>query len=152
MHVRLADHAATEAFATHLCQYLRQGDLITFEGELGVGKTTVARQIIRTLSERPTEEVPSPTFNLVLIYAFPRLTIWHFDLYRIEAPEETWEIGLEDALAEGIALVEWPDRLGSYLPEDRIDIGLTYDGGGRAAEVTGRGTLEDRVSAWQELA
>ena len=149
MHVRLADHTATEAFAAHLCQYLRQGDLVTFEGELGVGKTAVARQIIRTLSERPAEEVASPTFNLVLIYAFPHITIWHFDLYRIEAPEETWEIGLEDALAEGIALVEWPDRLGSYLPEDRIDIGLTYDGPGRAAEVIGRGAFKDRVRAWQ---
>ena len=149
MHVRLADLGATEAFAAHLCQYLRHGDLVALQGELGVGKTAIARQIIRTLSERPGEEVASPTFNLVLIYAFPRVTIWHFDLYRIKAPEETWEIGLEDALAEGIALVEWPNRLGPYLPEDRIDIGLTYDGTGRTAEVVGRGAFKDRVRGWQ---
>jgi len=149
MHVRLADLGATEAFAAHLCQYLCQGDLVALQGELGVGKTAVARQIIRTLAERPGEEVASPTFNLVLIYAFPRVTIWHFDLYRIGAPEETWELGLEDALAEGIALVEWPDRLGPYLPEDRIDIDLTYDGPGRIAEVVGRGALEERVRAWE---
>lgn len=149
MHVRLADLGATEAFAAHLCQHLRQGDLVALQGELGVGKTAVARQIIRTLAERPGEEVASPTFNLVLIYAFPRVTIWHFDLYRIGAPEETWELGLEDALAEGIALVEWPDRLGPYLPEDRIDIDLTYDEPGRSVEVVGRGAFEERVRAWQ---
>jgi tRNA threonylcarbamoyl adenosine modification protein YjeE len=149
MHVRLANLAATEAFATHLCQFLRQGDLVALHGELGAGKTAIARQIIRTLAVRPDEEVASPTFNLVLVYAFPGVTIWHFDLYRIGTPEETWELGLEDALAEGIALVEWPDRLGPYLPEDRIDISLTYDGPGRTADVVGQGAFESRVRGWQ---
>ncbi|MEK9945461.1 MAG: tRNA (adenosine(37)-N6)-threonylcarbamoyltransferase complex ATPase subunit type 1 TsaE [Alphaproteobacteria bacterium] len=149
MLIRLADLAETESFAARLCQYLNKGDLIALHGELGVGKTVVARQIIRTLGARPNEEVSSPTFNLVLVYAFPHVTIWHFDLYRINAPEETWELGLEDALAEGIALVEWPERLGDYLPDDRIDIALRYDGTGRSAEVVGRGACADRVAAWQ---
>ncbi|NQV81267.1 MAG: tRNA (adenosine(37)-N6)-threonylcarbamoyltransferase complex ATPase subunit type 1 TsaE, partial [Alphaproteobacteria bacterium] len=75
------------------------------------------------------------------------MIIWHFDLYRINAPEETWELGLEDALAEGIALVEWPERLGQYLPEDRIDVVLSYEGSGRVAEITGRGAHKDRIEA-----
>ncbi|CAN0542943.1 unnamed protein product [Laminaria digitata] len=149
MHVRLADLAATEAFAAALARHLQQGDLVALHGELGVGKTAIARQIIRTMGDRPDEEVASPTFNLVLVYAFPQMTVWHFDLYRIDAPEETWELGLEDALAEGIALVEWPDRLGSYLPEDRIDIVLSYDGTGRVADVTGCGACADRVAEWR---
>lgn len=149
MHVRLADLAATETFAAYLGRHLRKGDLVALHGDLGVGKTALARQIIRTLGDRPDEEVASPTFNLVLVYAFPQITIWHFDLYRIGAPEEIWELGLEDALAEGIALVEWPERMGSLLPVDRIDIALKYDGTGRIAEVFGLGACADRVATWR---
>lgn len=149
MLIRLADLAETQAFAARLGQYLEKGDLVALHGEVGVGKTVVARQIIRTLGARPNEEVASPTFNLVLVYAFPHVNIWHFDLYRINAPEETWELGLEDALAEGIGLVEWPERLGDYLPDDRVDILLRYDGSGRAVEVEGRGAFADRVAAWR---
>ncbi|MDA1058755.1 MAG: tRNA (adenosine(37)-N6)-threonylcarbamoyltransferase complex ATPase subunit type 1 TsaE [Proteobacteria bacterium] len=147
MQVRLADLVATDAFAARLSRSLRKGDFVALRGELGVGKTVVARQIIRTIGGVPAEEVASPTFNLVLIYGYPHMIIWHFDLYRINAPEETWELGLEDALAEGIALVEWPERLGQYLPEDRIDVVLSYEGSGRVAKITGRGAHKDRIEA-----
>jgi tRNA threonylcarbamoyladenosine biosynthesis protein TsaE len=126
---------------------LRRGDFVALRGELGVGKTVVARQVIRTIAGSPTEEVASPTFNLVLVYGYPHMIVWHFDLYRIRSPEETWELGLEDALAEGIALVEWPDRLGPYLPDDRIDIALHHDGDGRMVEISGSGALANRVDA-----
>ncbi len=126
---------------------MRRGDFVALRGELGVGKTVVARQVIRTIAGSPTEEIASPTFNLVLVYGYPHMIVWHFDLYRINAPEETWELGLEDALAEGVALVEWPERLGPYLPEDRIDIVLRYDGAGRVAEISGSGVQTGRVEA-----
>jgi tRNA threonylcarbamoyladenosine biosynthesis protein TsaE len=115
----LADLAATDRLARRLAPLLRPGDFVGLAGDLGTGKTTFARFVIAAISGQP-EEVPSPTFNLVLVYAFPRLTIWHVDLYRLRAPEEANELGIEDALAEGVALVEWPDRLGPYVPDDRL--------------------------------
>ena len=122
------------------------GDFIGLIGELGSGKTAFAREFIRARSD-PSEEVPSPTFNLVLVYAFPGVVIWHFDLYRLRVPEETVELGLEDALAEGISLVEWPDRFGYFMPEERLDIEFHHspDGGGRTAALTGYGTWAARL-------
>lgn len=144
MRCRLATLDATNAFAAAIAPHLTVGDFVGLSGDLGTGKTAVARQIIRTIAARPDEEVASPTFNLVLVYSYPHMSIWHFDLYRIDKPEETFELGLEDALAEGIALVEWPARLGPYLPEDRLDIALAHDGAARTAEVTACGAMAAR--------
>lgn len=122
------------------------GDFIGLIGELGSGKTTFARDFIRARGD-PREEVASPTFNLVLVYAYPDVTIWHFDLYRLRVPEETVELGLEDALAEGISLVEWPDRFGYFMPRERLDIEFQHspNGGGRTAALTGCGTWAARL-------
>jgi tRNA threonylcarbamoyladenosine biosynthesis protein TsaE len=145
MKCRLPGIDATKAFAVEISRHLERGDFVGLRGDLGTGKTVMAREMIRALGGVADEDVASPTFNLVLVYSYPHMTIWHFDLYRITTPEETFELGLEDALAEGIALVEWPERLGPYLPEDRFDIVLQHDADGRLAEVTATGACSDRL-------
>ena len=121
----LASEAATAALAALLARSARAGDVFALAGELGTGKTTFARAFIRSL-HGPKEEVPSPTFTLVQVYereagAAP---IWHFDLYRLTHPEEVFELGLEEAIAHAIVLIEWPERLGPWLPRERLDIRL----------------------------
>ena len=108
---------------------------------MGSGKTAFARALIRARLGRPTEEVPSPTFTLVQLYEHGRGAIWHFDLYRLNAPEEAWELGIEDAFARAIALIEWPEKLGPLLPADRLEVNLAQGAGagGRLITVTPHG-------------
>ena len=122
--VDLPDEAATAGLAGRLAGRARRGDVIGLEGDLGSGKTTFARAFIRALGSGG-EEVPSPTFTLVETYAFAnRPPVWHFDLYRLTAPEETYELGIEDAFAEGVSLIEWPERLGPLLPAEHLMVAL----------------------------
>jgi hypothetical protein len=104
-------------------------------GDLGAGKTTLARAILATLGV--TEEVPSPTFTLVQTYETPRLAVSHFDLYRLKLARETEELGFDDALANGAVLVEWPERAPEALPVDALHVRLSLDGGARMARLTG---------------
>lgn len=115
---------ATATLAATLAPNLSAGDVITLEGELGTGKTTFARGLIGALAG--PGEVPSPTFTLVQVYDAQPAPLWHFDLYRISAPEEAYELGIEEALADGICLIEWPDRLGALLPDDRLAVQFAY--------------------------
>lgn len=141
----LPDLQATARLAAALARVARKGDCITLTGDLGAGKTALARFFIHSASGRH-DDVASPTFNLVLVYAYPAVTIWHFDLYRLRMPEETFELGVEDALAEGIALIEWPDRLGPYLPDDRLDITLeTMSEESRAVTLQAGPSWRDRL-------
>ena len=142
----LADEAATERFAAGIARLAHRGDVIALWGDLGAGKTTFARGFLRTLGI--VEDVPSPTFTLVQSYATGDLTTYHFDLYRIESAEEIYELGIEDAFADGISLIEWPDRLGGLLPEDRLDITLDIVPSGRRARATGHGSWIDRLPAF----
>ncbi len=112
----------TEKLAQELAVKLSAGDVVLLSGDLGAGKTVFARALIRALSNDPHLDVPSPTFTLAQTYDTPRGTIWHFDLYRIEDEEEIYELGWEDALSEGIVLVEWPERLGSLAPPDALAV------------------------------
>ena len=118
----LLDPAATAAAAGTLAKLCQPGDVICLFGDLGAGKTTFARGFLRALGV--ADEIPSPTFNLLLTYDTAAGTIWHFDLYRLNEPNEIIELGFEDALADGISLIEWPNRLGNWLPERRIEIYL----------------------------
>ncbi|MEQ1781476.1 MAG: tRNA (adenosine(37)-N6)-threonylcarbamoyltransferase complex ATPase subunit type 1 TsaE, partial [Hyphomonadaceae bacterium] len=102
-------------------------------GFLGAGKTTLARALIRRLAG-PETEVPSPTFTLVQTYPTDPFPIWHFDLYRLEDPGEARELGLEEAV-DGLAVIEWPERLGRYLPHARLEVQLSFDGAGRIARL-----------------
>ena len=112
----------TAKIAKTLAKTLKKGDILCLYGDLGVGKTVFSRALIRTLCENPTLEVPSPTFTLVQIYEYHTHKIRHFDLYRLEDPDEIYEIGWQDALYEGITIIEWPIKLGALLPKKRIDI------------------------------
>ncbi len=148
--LRLPDVAATARLAGALADLVRQGDVIGLGGTLGAGKTTLARALINALARRggaPGEEVPSPTFTLVQAYDLPGITVSHFDLYRIEQPEEVFELGLDDAIADGVVLIEWPERLDGLLPADRLDLVLSPGPGPdeRIAELTGHGAWADRL-------
>src|SRR5262250_251727 len=128
----LPNEAATEQLGATLAERLKPGDVVGLKGELGAGKTTLARAILRAAAGDPDLIVPSPTFTLVEIYETARGTFWHFDLYRLEAPEQVYELGWEDALAEGIVLIEWPQRLGPLLPK-HLSVTLEVNGDGRRA-------------------
>ncbi|MFV3129763.1 tRNA (adenosine(37)-N6)-threonylcarbamoyltransferase complex ATPase subunit type 1 TsaE [Niveispirillum sp. KHB5.9] len=144
----LPDEAATAALATRIAPHLRAGDVVTLRGDLGAGKTALARAIIRHLAGDPAEEVPSPTFTLVQTYDHLSPPLWHFDLYRLTDPGEVVELGWEEA-RESCALVEWPERLGSLMPRDRLDVELTLDGPtARRAVLTGHGAWALRLEGF----
>ena len=126
--IALPDQEATERLAASLAPRLRAGDVVALGGDLGAGKTTLARALIRALAEDPEEEVPSPTFTLVQSYDTPAGPLWHFDLYRLSGPDEVLELGWDEALATAILLVEWPDRLGRLAPPGRLELTLTATG------------------------
>ncbi|MEK9968054.1 MAG: tRNA (adenosine(37)-N6)-threonylcarbamoyltransferase complex ATPase subunit type 1 TsaE [Ferrovibrio sp.] len=161
---QLPDEAATAALAVQLADRLKPGDAILLDGPLGVGKTSFARAMIRHLSGDAGTEVPSPSFNLVLTYdtASPGLagaTLWHFDLYRVSDPRELDELGLDEALHEGVALIEWPDRLGAYAPSTALTVALsllTDAAGPRQAELRGNagwtGRLADLPASFEHAA
>jgi N-acetylmuramate 1-kinase len=113
---------------------VRPGDLVALSGALGAGKTTLARAIIHALGCDAREEIPSPTFTLVQTYATRRMTVAHFDLYRLNVASELDELGLDLALKQGIALIEWPERAGGVLPASRLEILLEDENGGSAGE------------------
>jgi tRNA threonylcarbamoyladenosine biosynthesis protein TsaE len=139
----LPDETATERLGAALAGRLRPRDLVALQGGLGAGKTTLARAILRAASGDPRLIVPSPTFTLVEVYETPQGSFWHFDLYRLEAPDQVFELGWEDARADGIALIEWPERLGGLLPKERLVVTLAIEGDGRRATIEG----EERFSA-----
>jgi tRNA threonylcarbamoyladenosine biosynthesis protein TsaE len=144
---RLPDEAATARLGRALARTLGRHEAICLKGVLGAGKTTLARALIRARTNAG-EEVPSPTFTLVQFYEGKGLTLAHFDLYRIERAEEANEIGLDEALEDGAAVIEWPERLGRRLPRDRLDIELTIVGEppleSRLARLSPHGAWEGR--------
>lgn len=134
------DLSATARLAAVLAASARPGDLLALWGDLGSGKTALARALIRARTGDPDEEVPSPTFTLLQVYdGADGVPVFHYDLYRLERPEDVWELDLEDALASGVTLIEWPERLGSLLPVDRLDVRLEEvagDPSGPARQIT----------------
>ncbi|WP_296551420.1 tRNA (adenosine(37)-N6)-threonylcarbamoyltransferase complex ATPase subunit type 1 TsaE [Phenylobacterium sp.] len=142
--IALPTEADTEALGRRLAPLLQAGEAICLSGGLGVGKSCLARALIRALTSQD-EEAPSPTFTLVQTYPGREFEIAHFDLYRLEDPDEAWEIGLEEALDHGAALIEWPERLEGRLPSDRLDLELSVAGEGRTARLTGHGAWKERI-------
>jgi N-acetylmuramate 1-kinase len=134
--VELPDEAASEAFATSLAMMLRPGDLVLLQGELGAGKTTFARALIRAVANDPELEVPSPTFTLVQSYELPGLAVAHMDFYRLDDPGEVAELGVDDALETGAVIIEWPERAGTMLPPGGLIVRLEEQGSGRDAHIT----------------
>ncbi len=126
----LANEKETEALAARLAGLARPGDFIALIGDLGAGKTVFARAFIRALNrEGPEEEVPSPTFTIIQSYDRGSVTVHHVDLYRLEEPEEALELGLDEARSDGVIVMEWPERLGRYLPGDRLDVVMEFGDG-----------------------
>lgn len=141
----LPNQASTARLAAALGAALGASDLLALYGDLGAGKTTLARALIQSLNPAETE-VPSPTFTLVQQYAVPAGPLYHFDLYRLSAPEEVYELGWEEA-RRGIILVEWPERLGRLLPAGRLDVTLVYgrDENSRSATLRGAENMIEQV-------
>ena len=148
---RLSDETATARLGATIAAALRRGDFIALFGPLGAGKSTLARGLVRALAG-DDEEVPSPTFTLIQLYDGPDFPLAHLDLYRLKRPDEAWELGLEDALADGAAVVEWPERLGDDLPADRLEVALSAATGAdaapdeRLARLRGFGSWSTRVA------
>ncbi len=140
---RLESMEATQRLGAAVARQLWSGEAVCLAGPLGAGKTTLARGLIRAVTS-PTEEIPSPTFTLVQLYEGRAFPISHFDLYRLSRVEEIEELGLDDALALGAAVIEWPDRLRGRLPPDRLDIVLGFDQEGRSARLEPHGAWEGR--------
>jgi len=141
----LADEAATARLAARVAGLVEVRDIIALRGPLGSGKSSFARAFIRALGTG-TEEVPSPTFTLVETYRFPgRPPVWHFDLYRLAAAEDVFELGIEDAWSEGIALIEWPELIAALLPAECLDITLAP-----GATPSARRATIDGPARWHE--
>jgi tRNA threonylcarbamoyladenosine biosynthesis protein TsaE len=138
--IELPNLAATEALAGAVAALARPADVILLEGALGTGKTTFARAFLRAATGDPALEVPSPTFTLVQSYDTPIGTVHHFDLWRLDSPEGLAELGWEQA-GDGIVLVEWPDRLGVWRPDDAFTVAL---------QVTGTDSRGAVLSGWPD--
>ena len=146
--IDLTDAEATTALGEAVAPRLEPGEAVLLYGPLGMGKSTLARGLIRALAGED-EDVPSPTFTLVQFYETDP-PIAHFDLYRLSRPEEAFEIGLDEALDVGAALIEWPERLGDdparALGPDRLTITLEERGEGRHATVSGAGAWAEKIN------
>lgn len=143
----LQDEASTDAFGLWLAPALRAGDTVLLSGPIGAGKTHLARAILRRRLGATTE-VPSPTFTLVQPYDDKGLIIVHADLYRVQHPDEVMELGLEEAMTQGIALIEWPERLGPYRPADALDLTLAALGEGRHVAASGSARLVKHIAGF----
>jgi len=121
------------AIGARIGAVLIAGDTVALTGDLGAGKTTLVRGLIQ--AALPETEVPSPTYTLVQTYDFPEYELWHCDLYRLKHPDEAFEIGLIDAFGDAVCLVEWPDKIGSYLPEEALHLHIWFKGEGREIEL-----------------
>ena len=140
---RLNTEADTARIGAAVGAALEKGEAICLSGPLGAGKSVLARGLIRGLLPSQAD-IPSPTFTLVQFYDAPGLRIGHFDLYRLVDPDEAFEIGLDEAMREGAAVIEWAEKLGRHLPADRLDIQIAIDGAARRARLTGHGAWEGR--------
>ncbi|HEX2668805.1 MAG TPA: tRNA (adenosine(37)-N6)-threonylcarbamoyltransferase complex ATPase subunit type 1 TsaE [Gammaproteobacteria bacterium] len=135
MRLGLKDAAATEAAGAALGKVLPAGDLVIYlHGDLGAGKTTLVRGMIRSLGH--PGRVPSPTYTLVEPYELGRLSLKHLDLYRIADPEELAFLGVREM--QGTVLIEWPERGAHFLPNPDLECRLTVAAPGRVLEAEGR--------------
>ena len=149
--IDLPDLAATGAFGRRLAGQLRRGDVVALKGGLGAGKTTLARAVVAGLSP-DAGDVPSPTFTLVQTYPVTLgdgpAEVWHFDLYRLDRPDQVYELGIEEALAEAVSLIEWPELAAGLLPKEHlltIELRITQ-GQKRQALIEGGATWRDRLA------
>ncbi len=145
-----SSEAQTCRLANDLSNYASVGDFLGLSGDLGAGKSIFARGFLRALAGNTDLEVPSPTFTLVQAYEGLRINATHFDLYRILDSAEVDELGVEDALIEGLVVVEWPDRIDENLFVDRLMIAIDdLSPAQRKITLSGFGTWQPRLKRWQ---
>ncbi len=148
----LRDEAATVRLGAELALMLALGDCVCLAGDLGAGKTTLARAIIQSLSPADVRpEVPSPTFTLVQTYDDTRIPVGHYDCYRLKDADEIIETGFEEDLDQRLILIEWPERIAPYLPADRLTIDLAIEGEGRRATLSATGALGQRLARFEAI-
>lgn len=150
--VTLDNLAATKRLGVFLAEILRAGDVVALSGSLGAGKSELARAIIS--HHNPDEiDIPSPTFTLVQSYEMLDGTpLLHFDMYRLEQPEDSLELGIEDAFYDGVSLVEWPTRIGHFLPDSALNLELTItDGARRQLTITASDDWVERLTGITNL-
>ncbi|NVO17000.1 MAG: tRNA (adenosine(37)-N6)-threonylcarbamoyltransferase complex ATPase subunit type 1 TsaE [Rhodoplanes sp.] len=151
----LPDEQAMQQLAVDLASAVDPGDAVMLSGDLGAGKTTLARAMIRHLADDPELDVPSPTFTLVQSYDLPRFTLMHADFYRLSGSEELTELGLDDIPAGAVVLIEWPDRAPDLAPPDRLEIEIRLDPDtgpdARVVRLTGHGSLAGRAERMLRL-
>src|SRR5271166_2305149 len=144
------DEAATLTFAAAQAAWLEPGDFVALIGDLGAGKTTFARALIRALVEAPDLEAPSPTFTLMQTYESQRGPVVHADFYRLRGVLELENLGWDEAIAEAIAIVEWPERIAEALPARRLEVRIlfdpSHDPGWRILELRGFGQVAKRLA------
>ncbi|PDT83581.1 tRNA (adenosine(37)-N6)-threonylcarbamoyltransferase complex ATPase subunit type 1 TsaE [Sinorhizobium sp. BJ1] len=141
----LKDEAATIELGEDLALALKKGDCVGLSGDLGAGKSTIARAFLRAMADDDSLEVPSPTFTLVQAYDL-RIPVAHFDLYRLADASELDELGFDEALSEGICLVEWPEKAEEALPAQRITLSFTHESEGRRVRITGPDAALERIA------
>lgn len=146
MKIKIKTQAETEEIAQQIAQIAEIGDVIALHGDLGVGKSVFSRSFIRTLTSED-EEVPSPTFTLVQMYEADFGDLYHFDMYRLESPDDSLELGIEEAFNDGVSLIEWPSKLGSYLPWDCLNLEISpgENETARVLEFSSQGSWLDRL-------
>ncbi len=127
--ILLSDKQATASLATEFAHGVSVKDIIALTGDLGAGKTEFARALIIArgkLKGVKIKHVPSPTYTLMQHYELPDGVIYHFDLYRLEKFEEIWELGIEEAFADGISIIEWSDKIKELLPANTTHIHFDF--------------------------
>ncbi|SCA55598.1 ATPase or kinase [Candidatus Terasakiella magnetica] len=147
MIIEIHSQLETEELARKLAYKAMPGDVIALHGNLGVGKSVFARAFVRALTT-PDEEVPSPTFTLVQIYDAEFGELYHFDMYRLDQPDDCLELGIEEAFSEGVSLIEWPGKIGNYLPWDCLNIKISHGESGemsRHVELSTQGNWDVRI-------
>ena len=130
----LSTEEATKKLGQKLALIAKTGDVFALFGTLGMGKSVLARAFVQKLCGYG--EVPSPTCTLLQTYEAPNFEIYHFDLYRLKSAEEIFEIGIEEAIYGGVSLIEWPEKMGGYLPRDIFKVDISTAGNGRKAVIT----------------
>jgi tRNA threonylcarbamoyladenosine biosynthesis protein TsaE len=131
--INLLNDEKTQELGVLFAKIARQGDFFALFGDLGAGKTTFSRGFINTILAS-NEDIPSPTFTLLQYYDGLDCPIYHFDLYRLENPDEVWELGWEQ-INEGICIAEWANRAQQYLPNNRIEIEIAFNAASRIANI-----------------
>lgn len=132
------------SFGQSLSQILAMGDVVALTGDLGAGKTTLSRGIIQALCG--DLDVPSPTYTIVQTYECGAFELWHCDLYRLERPDDIFELGLFDAMDDCVCLIEWPDRMGEHLLESALTIDIQFEGDGRRLTMSGNTPWQERLA------